>query len=146
MIAGEGYERPKLEAAVAAAGLSGVVSLPGHLGTDELVALYRRAWVLVATSARKGWGMTVTEAAACGTPAVASRIAGHLDSVEPDVSGISFQTDEELVSVLDEVLSDSALRGRLAKGALARGGQFTWDAAAAGTLGTLAGEVSRRRQ
>ena len=78
--------------------------------------------------------------------AVASRIAGHLDSVEPDVSGILFQTDDELVRVLDEVLSDSVLGGRLAKGALARARQFTWDAAAAVTLGALAGDVGRRRQ
>jgi glycosyltransferase involved in cell wall biosynthesis len=146
VIAGEGYERPKLEAAVAEAGLSGMVSMPGHMGGAELVALYRRAWVLVAASAREGWGMTVTEAGACGTPAVASRIAGHLDSVEHGVSGILFRTDEELVRVLGEVLGDSALRARLAKGALARAGRFTWDTAAAGTLAALAGEVGSRRQ
>ena len=29
--------------------------------------------------------MTLTEAAACGTPAVASRIAGHLDAVDDGV-------------------------------------------------------------
>ena len=32
--------------------------------------------------------MTVSEAAACATPAVVSRIAGHVDAVEDGVSGI----------------------------------------------------------
>jgi glycosyltransferase involved in cell wall biosynthesis len=32
--------------------------------------------------------MTLTEAAACGTPAVASDIAGHRDSVAPGLSGL----------------------------------------------------------
>ena len=45
------------------------------------VDLYRRAWVLASASAREGWGMTVTEAAACGTPAVVSDVAGHADAV-----------------------------------------------------------------
>ena len=54
----------------------------------QLLDVYRRAWVLASTSQREGWGMTVTEAAACATPAVVSRIAGHLDAVEDGVSGL----------------------------------------------------------
>ncbi|HKH87654.1 MAG TPA: glycosyltransferase family 4 protein, partial [Acidimicrobiales bacterium] len=78
VIVGEGYERPALEVGIEAAGVGNVVRLAGHLREAELVELYQRAWVLASTSAREGWGMTVTEAAACGTPAVVSRIAGHL--------------------------------------------------------------------
>ena len=37
---------------------------------------YRRAWVVASTSQREGWGMTLTEAAACGTPAVATASPG----------------------------------------------------------------------
>ncbi|MGH9293088.1 MAG: glycosyltransferase family 4 protein, partial [Acidimicrobiales bacterium] len=92
VIAGEGYERGALEGAIAAAGLRGVVRLAGRVDDDALVDLYRRAWVLASTSVREGWGMTITEAAACGTPAVASRIAGHLDAVSGE-GGILFDSD-----------------------------------------------------
>ena len=51
-------------------------AFPAASTTTTLVDLYRRAWVLASTSAREGWGMTVTEAAACGTPAVVTRIPG----------------------------------------------------------------------
>ena len=53
-----------------------------------MVDLYRRAWVLASTSAREGWGMTITEAAACGTPAVVSDVAGHADAVVDGETGM----------------------------------------------------------
>ena len=85
---GEGYERRALEARRSAAGAEGWLHLPGYVEPDALVALYRRAWVLASSSAREGWGMTITEAGACGTPSVVSRIAGHLDAVLEGESGL----------------------------------------------------------
>ena len=63
------------------AGAESWISLPGYVADDDLVDLYRSAWVVASTSLREGWGMTVTEAGACGTPAVATRISGHQDAV-----------------------------------------------------------------
>ena len=56
--------------------------------TPTLLDLYRRAWVLASASAHEGWGMTITEAAACGTPAVATRIAGHADAIVDGATGL----------------------------------------------------------
>ena len=56
--------------------------------TSELLDLYRQAWVVASASAHEGWGMTLTEAAACGTPAVATRIAGHDDAVLHERTGL----------------------------------------------------------
>ena len=64
------------------------ISLPGRVGDEELVDWYRRAWVVASSSQREGWGMTLTEAAACGTPAVATAIAGHADAVLDGESGL----------------------------------------------------------
>ena len=75
-------ERDQLETQIHEAGAERWIHLPGHLTDDELVDLYRRAWLLASASAREGWGMTLTEAAACGTPAVVTRIAGHGDAVD----------------------------------------------------------------
>ena len=89
--------------------------------------------------------MTVTEAAACGTPAVVSRIAGHSDAVVEGRSGLLADGPDELVSGLDRVLSDASLRAQLAAGARAYAEQFTWAATARGTLEVLAAEALRRR-
>lgn len=143
LIVGEGYERDALEAQVRARGAQGWLRLPGRLPDDELVGLYRRAWVLASTSAREGWGMTVTEAAACGTPAVVTDIGGHRDAVVRDRTGLLAPTQEALVAGLDAVLGDPALRHQLAANALDRASRLTWEATALGTLEVLAAEAVR---
>lgn len=137
VIVGEGYERPALEAQIAAAGAEGWISLPGRQTDDELLALYRRAWVLAGSSVREGWGMTVTEAAACGTPAVVNRIGGYADAVAEGDSGLLAPIGG-LGPALDRVLGDAALRARLSAGALRRAEAFTWGATARDTMRILA--------
>jgi Glycosyltransferase len=145
VIVGEGYRREQLEAQIHAANADSYIHLPGRITDEEVIDLYRRAWVLTSASAREGWGMTVTEAAACGTPAVVTRIAGHSDAVAEGKSGLLADSPDELVSALDRVLADPALRARLADGAQRHAEQFTWAATARGTLEVLAAEAIRRR-
>jgi glycosyltransferase involved in cell wall biosynthesis len=57
------------------------VAFLGQIGRDELLARLTRAHVLVATSVREGWGLNVSEAAACGTPSIAYCVPGLADSV-----------------------------------------------------------------
>jgi glycosyltransferase involved in cell wall biosynthesis len=146
VVVGEGYRRDQLEAQIHQAGAERWIHLPGHLTDDELIDLYRRAWLLSSASAREGWGMTVTEAAACGTPAVVTRIAGHTDAVAEGKSGLLANGGEELRDALDRVLSDAVLRERLSAGALDHATQFTWAATARGTLEVLAAEAMLRHR
>jgi glycosyltransferase involved in cell wall biosynthesis len=53
----------------------------GHVTEAKKHDLMARAHVLVATSVREGWGLTVSEAALCGTRAIAYDVAGLRDSV-----------------------------------------------------------------
>ena len=142
VIIGEGYERDALEAQRAELGATDWISLPGRVGDEELVDWYRRAWVVASSSQREGWGMTLTEAAACGTPAVATAIAGHADAVLDGESGLLVDDLGQLPAVLGRVLGDDLLRSRLSKGALARARWFTWDAAARRALEALAEETT----
>jgi len=144
VIIGEGYERETLESLIRRRHAADWISLPGRVDDDELLNLYRRAWVVTSSSAREGWGMTLTEAAACGTPAVASRIAGHLDAVDDGASGLLVDTAVGMTRALDTVLSDQALRARLSEGALVNAARFTWDATATLTFEILAAEAARR--
>ncbi|HSP36772.1 MAG TPA: glycosyltransferase family 4 protein [Frankiaceae bacterium] len=145
-IVGEGYERENLQEQIDAAGATEWLRLVGRVDDDELVRLYRRAWVVASASAREGWGMTLTEAAACGTPAVATRIAGHSDAVADGISGLLVDDVADLGQVLASVLNDPALRAALVDGALKQAEQFTWDATALGTFAVLAGQAARRNR
>ncbi|MCB1004807.1 MAG: glycosyltransferase family 4 protein, partial [Acidimicrobiales bacterium] len=145
-IVGEGYERRNLDQVVRELDAESWVTFAGRIDDDELVELYRRAWVVASASSHEGWGMTLTEAAACGTPAVATRISGHLDAVAEGTGGLLAEDERELAEQLAAVLGDPGLRDRLSAGALEHAQQFTWEATAAGTLAALAQEARRRRR
>ncbi|MFN8051326.1 MAG: glycosyltransferase family 4 protein [Acidimicrobiales bacterium] len=137
-IVGDGYEREDLDALIEELGARDYIRLLGRLDDDDLLDLYRSAWVVASTSIREGWGMTVTEAAACGTPCVATRIAGHLDATIDGEAGILGTTDEELIDGLVRLLTDADLRERMSKAAIARAAELTWEAAAVATFEVLA--------
>lgn len=144
VIVGEGAERDLIEACVARHDAADWVTLAGRVTDDELVALYRRAWIVASASVAEGWGMTLTEAAACGTPAVATDIAGHRDAVADGRTGVLAAPDE-LGAAIGRVVADPDLRARLHAGALAHAATFTWEATAAATLTVLADDALRRR-
>lgn len=145
VIVGDGYERANLESLVRTLGLDDAVTLAGRVRDEELVSLYRRAWTVASASSREGWGMTLTEAAACGTPSVATRIPGHADAVAEGRSGLLVDGEAGLVAGLGEVVGDAGLRDRLQAGALDHAAGFTWDRTALETLEALAAEARRHR-
>ena len=145
VIVGEGYRREDLEAQLRETGADRWIRLAGHVSDDELLGLYRRAWVVASAAAREGWGMTITEAGASGTPAVATRIAGHSDAIAHGLSGLLVDGRDEFVGALDRVLRDTELRDRLSRGAIEHASRFTWAATARGTLEVLAADAVRRR-
>ena len=75
-IVGTGPQEAQLRALV-----GGRDELFGRVPDAEKFELMSRAHVLLATSTREGWGMTVTEAAAVRTPTIAYRVPGLVDSV-----------------------------------------------------------------
>ncbi len=144
VIVGDGYERPSLEERISGHGAGSWIRLAGRVSDEELLDLYRRAWLVASASVAEGWGMTLTEAAACGTPAVATDIAGHRDSVAPDRSGLLTRGPREFVEAIRAVLTDADLRERLSAGALAHAAKLTWTATALGTFAPLAADARRR--
>lgn len=143
VVVGEGYERAALEDLRRRHDAEGWLDLPGRVSDAELVDWYRKAWVVSSTSLREGWGMTLTEAAACGTPVVATDIAGHRDAVLHGRTGLLADGVDGVAAALVEVLTDTGLRERLGRVALERSRWFTWQAAARSTLEALADESRR---
>lgn len=142
VIVGEGYERPALESLIHSLGAESWISMPGFVDDAELVSWYQRAWVVASASLREGWGMTLTEAAACGTPSVCTNIAGHRDAVSPGRSGILVDDLSSISTGLIEVLTDDGLRNQLQDGALLWAERFSWDATAAIALEQLTHSAS----
>jgi glycosyltransferase involved in cell wall biosynthesis len=142
VIVGEGYERPPLERLARDLQAETFVRFEGRVSDEDLVAQYRAAWIVASASSDEGWGMTITEAAACGTPAVATRIAGHVDVVDEGRSGVLVDGPDELADAMEQVLTDPDLRARLGQGARARAEGLTWDRTALEVLQGVAGQVT----
>lgn len=141
-IVGDGPLRTELEDQVHRAGAQQWIGFVGRVSDDELVEHYRKAWVVASASTREGWGLTLTEAAACGTPAVATRIPGHVDAVIDGTTGLLATGTDGLADALTRVLTDRGLRTRLADAALDRARRLTWGQSAARTLQVVADEVA----
>jgi glycosyltransferase involved in cell wall biosynthesis len=143
-IVGEGYERSALEERIASQDAMDWIELPGYVDDDTLVEWYRRAWLVASSSQREGWGMTLTEAGACGTPAVATDIAGHRDAIVDGRTGLLADGVNGLADAMATIIGDAELRARLERGALERSRWFTWEATARCTLEALAEEATSR--
>jgi glycosyltransferase involved in cell wall biosynthesis len=141
---GDGPLRDQLAALIDRHGASDWIDLVGRVPRVQLRDEYRRAWVALSASLAEGWGLTLTEAAACGTPAVATDIAGHRCSVVDGTTGV-LAAPADLGAALAGVLSHPARRDALGAAALARSRTLTWDASATGVLAALHHEVVTRR-
>ena len=64
-----------------------VVALPAYR-EQVLAAAPAIARLVSSASLAEGWGLTLTEAAACCTPAVATDVSGHRSSVIDGVTGV----------------------------------------------------------
>jgi len=142
-IIGEGPERAVLQDWIRRHDAASWVTLVGYVPHDRLAGEYRRAWIVASASIAEGWGLALTEAAACGTPAVATDIPGHRSSVIDGVTGLLAPPDQ-LAARFVEVLGDPARRERLGAAALRRARTLTWDASALGVTRVFHRVVTER--
>lgn len=141
-ILGEGYERERIQAVVDDLGAQDWVELPGRVDDAELLRSYQEAWVVASASSHEGWGMSLTEAAACGTPSVATDVPGHADAVRHGRTGMLCPEDG-LGGALVQVLTDGELRHRLGQQAAEHAATLSWDATALRLLTMLADQPAR---
>ena len=120
-------------------GLEDSVEFPGWVRHGEKVRWLRRSWVAALPSEKEGWGLTVIEANACGTPVVASDSDGLRDSVRHGETGllVPHGDPEALADGLQRLLEDRSLRGELARRALPWARGFDWDRTAARMLSIM---------
>jgi len=135
-ICGQGDDRPRLERLAAKLGLGEAVRFLGFVSEEEKRRLLRRAWAVVFPSPKEGWGITNVEAAACGTPALASDSDGLRESVRDSVTGylVPHGDSAALAKRMLALANDPALVERLGRAARSFAESLSWDAAARATL------------
>jgi glycosyltransferase involved in cell wall biosynthesis len=147
VIAGAGYWEQQLRAIVADLGVTDCVELLGWVDDERKHRLMAEAWVMAAPSLKEGWGLSVIEAAAHGTPTVAFHGAGGLsDSIVDGQTGLLVGPGRgEFSDGLARLLLDDALRGRMGDAARAHATGFTWEATARSMAGVLEDALATAR-
>ena len=131
-IAGAGDYRAALERQAASLDLGERVRFLGRIDEVSKLQLLRRAWALVFASPKEGWGITNLEAAACGTPVVASNSPGIRESVRDGETGylVSHGDAPAMATAMARLAGDVQLVERLGSQARRFAETFTWERAA----------------
>jgi glycosyltransferase involved in cell wall biosynthesis len=139
VIVGDGDDKPRLMQIASSLKLNDAVTFAGFVSEEEKVRFLNQMHVAVNTSAKEGWGLTVIEANACGTPTVSSDVQGLRDAVVDGRTGLLYEYGNtlELAEKISLVLRDEHLRQGLTDEALSRSKEFDWDTAAALTMDVI---------
>ncbi len=137
VVIGQGAARASLEALARRLGLERRTRFTGFIEDDERDALIAGSRVCAFPSAKEGWGLTVIEANALGTPVVARDAPGLRDSVRHGETGwlVPTSSDGEVeISAWTEALGVAlAMEGdatMLRTRCLEWARRFDWDRAA----------------
>lgn len=147
LVAGTGDHAQALRSLAEELGVASRVEFLGFVPEERKLELFRRSWVHVLTSPKEGWGIANVEAAACGTPTVASDAPGLRDSVVHGETGylVPHGDVDALAETLVHILDEPELRARLGEQARALAVRYSWDAAADAMEGFLQRVVRARR-
>jgi glycosyltransferase involved in cell wall biosynthesis len=135
LIFGQGPLATELTGRVAQPEFEGRVKMAGF--RNDLHRVFPNLYVVVHPAEREGLGVALLQASASGVPVVAARAGGIPEIILDDVNGITFDIADEvgLLSALDALLADKALRDRLgASGSHLARSEFSLDAMVEGNL------------
>ena len=144
---GDGDDKLRLVALADTLGISSHVTFTGFVSEAEKICYLNRMHIAINTSAKEGWGLTVIEANACGTPTVSSNVQGLRDAVVDGETGLLYEygNREQLAEKILLLLRDEHLRDQLTRNALEWSAKFDWNSAADCTLEIMERVIAEHR-
>ena len=134
---GSGLEHPEALADLTRdLGLADVVRFVPPVAQAELSRWCAAADLVAVPSYNESFGLVAVEAQASGTPVVAAAVGGLTTVVRDGVSGLLVDSHGpgDWADALERLVTDEALRARLAAGALDHARGFSWEHTADRTL------------
>ena len=101
---------------------------------ELLAALYWQAEVFVLPSLYEGFGLPVLEAAACGTPVVASNVSSLPEILRGVAELVNPEYVPGIVAGIERILADRTWRQKLIERGRQRASTFSWDRSVRETL------------
>lgn len=138
-IVGKGEEEDRLKNLAKELHLEGNIVFQGFVSEEEKVCFLQKVWLLVTPSMNEGWGLTVVEANACGTPAIAFDVPGLRDSIVHGKTGLLVKENDFkiFIETIDYLIHNDTLRREMEKNSLAWSENFNWDTTAEASMKIL---------
>jgi glycosyltransferase involved in cell wall biosynthesis len=114
---------------------SGKVKTVGRVTESDLISLYNAAELVVLPSLYEGFGLTMLEAASCGTAVAASDIPVTREVMGYAAEYFDPENVDNMSDVIATLLANPVRVEELANAGLRRVKHFSWDKAAAETVG-----------
>jgi glycosyltransferase involved in cell wall biosynthesis len=129
-----GWLTEGLEALVARLDIQRDVVFTGAVPDGDLPLFFNVADVFIDPSSYEGFGLTLLEAMACGTPVVTSAISSIPEVVGEAALTVTPTDAREVADAVDRLLTNPPLRARCIEQGLERARLFRWRATAEQTL------------
>jgi glycosyltransferase involved in cell wall biosynthesis len=130
IVAGHGWWEPNLRLIATEMGLGDRVHFTGFVTDDEKRTLLGSAWVALMPSLKEGWGLTIVEAGAQGTPTVAFRGAGGVaEAILDGETGLLADDLDDFVAQVRTLMTDEVARKAMGEAARDYAALFSWKSA-----------------
>ncbi len=105
------------------------VNFIGTVSHNNLFPYYSQADILVMPSLSEGHSLVPIESLACGTPVIATKIGGIIETVIDDYNGllVEAKNSEAIALAVIKIFSDKDLLKRLSKNARSSIEKFSWE-------------------
>ena len=126
VMVGDGPSLQSLKSLSHSLGLDESVTFNGHVSRGKLARLVAESWVNVHCSLSEGWGYSVLEAAASGTPTAAYRVPGISETVVERETGLLVGDGD--VAALSSAIRDIIVNNHdFANSCRKHAEQYSWD-------------------
>jgi glycosyltransferase involved in cell wall biosynthesis len=144
-IIGDGDDKDRLLTITRELNLGDIVTFHGFIPEEDKAPLLQKMHLVVNTSSKEGWGLTVVEANACGVPVVAANVPGLRDSVVDGRTGLlyEFGNIEDMINKIKVFLDSAETRNEFRERALAWAAEFDWEIAADRTLELMENSIRK---
>ncbi len=128
-VAGTGESLEELTTMAQSLGVEKNVTFLGSVTNQKKAEILAESWIAVQPSTIEGWGITVIEANASGTPVVASKVSGLKDSVQDQVTGMLVppHSVSAWVKAIDTLITHPTALKKLATQAKIWSERFDWE-------------------
>lgn len=105
LIAGEGEDRKILEKITTEKGLAGHIKFLGKVSNEKLGELYKDGRVTILCSKNEPFGLVPVESMMHGTPVIAHKSGGPMETVVDNKTGFLYEQDSDLPMFLEKIIT-----------------------------------------